>query len=246
MDLAPVQALRALRALFAEARDRAFGMGRPARETWIAKAEAVLDGAFGVPNSYTERLRKVRYMPAMVTEWTTEENYRASARSGVQRAAGILDAAIHYLELITAPDDREGSESPSSDEPSYDQGLWRHVRTAFQNGEWSTVAMLVAQYVEHHIRELSELKEDEAGKPLVGKNLTVKAFAADGPLRLGSSGGEYEGWRNLATGFVQALSNVDRHRIQDRPDIEAYALGVLGAGSLIMVQLRYQHPDRFI
>jgi hypothetical protein len=53
--------------------------------------------------------------------------------------------------------------------------------------------------------------------------------------------GEQQGWQQFATGFVQALSNVNRHRIQNRDDAKAYAIGVLGAGSLLLTQLRYQH-----
>ena len=37
----------------------------------------------------------------------------------------------------------------------------------------------------------------------------------------------------------------DTHRIQRRNDDKRYALGVLGAGSLLLTQLRYEHGNRF-
>ena len=43
-------------------------------------------------------------------------------------------------------------------------------------------------------------------------------------------------------GFAQAIGNVDRHRIQSRSDAKKYAIGVLGLGSLLLTQLRYEHP----
>ena len=67
--------------------------------------------------------------------------------------------------------------------------------------------------------------------------------SALGALRLGSRSGEWEGWRSLGIGCAQAVGNVDRHRIQDRMDAKRYAIGVLGTGSLILTQLRFQHPD---
>ncbi|MGP6175356.1 TIGR02391 family protein [Corynebacterium sp. A21] len=53
----------------------------------------------------------------------------------------------------------------------------------------------------------------------------------------------FEGWRSLAMGFTQALSNVDRHRLQRRDDARRYAIGVLGLGSLLLTQLRYEHSE---
>ena len=49
----------------------------------------------------------------------------------------------------------------------------------------------------------------------------------------------------LGMGFAQALSNVDRHHIQDRDDARRYAIGVLGLGSLLLTQLRHEHADHF-
>ena len=70
-----------------------------------------------------------------------------------------------------------------------------------------------------------------------------RVFNDESDWRLGSRTGEREGWRALATGFAQALSNVDRHKIQRRQDAQRYAIGVLGLGSLILTQLRHEHAE---
>lgn len=71
----------------------------------------------------------------------------------------------------------------------------------------------------------------------------VKATMHDFGTPQGKEPSEWEGWRALGMGFVQALGNVDRHNIQKRDDAKRYAFGVLGIGSLILTQLRYQHGD---
>lgn len=77
----------------------------------------------------------------------------------------------------------------------------------------------------------------------MGKNLMAKVFADDSDWWIGALPGEREGWRALAIGFIQALSNVDRHRIQKRDDARRYAMGVLGLGSLLLTQLRHAHGE---
>jgi hypothetical protein len=42
------------------------------------------------------------------------------------------------------------------------------------------------------------------------------------------------------------VGNVDRHRIQRRPDQRPYVMGVLGLGSLLLTQVRREHPDRVL
>ena len=66
-----------------------------------------------------------------------------------------------------------------------------------------------------------------------------------GEFRLGKTDGEKQGWHRLGMGFAMALRNVDTHRIQQRDDAKRYAMGVLGAGSLLLIQLRYEHGNRF-
>jgi hypothetical protein len=99
----------------------------------------------------------------------------------------------------------------------------------------------VAIFVENHIRTWANSPKDRNGNELVGKNLYLKVFDDSSDYRLGAQAGEREGWRYLGMGFAQALSNVDRHRIQNRDDAKRYALGVLGLGSLLLTQMRFEH-----
>lgn len=112
-----------------------------------------------------------------------------------------------------------------------------------EDEDWGKVASQTAIFVEHTIRTWSGDPQSGKGEALVGKGLMAKVFADDSDWRLGARAGEREGWRSLAIGFAQALSNVDRHRIQQREDARRYALGTLGLGSLLLTQLRHEHGE---
>lgn len=43
--------------------------------------------------------------------------------------------------------------------------------------------------------------------------------------------------------MVAAIGNVTRHSIEKRDDAKQYALGVLGMASLLLTQIRFEHPD---
>ena len=62
---------------------------------------------------------------------------------------------------------------------------------------------------------------------------------------MGLTAGEEQGWQFLAQGIAQALRNADTHRIQERPDHKRYTMGVVGACSLLLTQMRYLHGNRF-
>ncbi|SCL56492.1 Protein of unknown function (Hypoth_ymh) [Micromonospora chersina] len=135
-----------------------------------------------------------------------------------------------------------GGDEPM-DEHAYDPELWAHVKTEVEDGEWGKVASQTAIFVENHVRTWAGNPQDRNGNNLVGKNLYLEVFGETSDYRLGRQASEREGWRYLGMGFAQALSNVDRHRIQTRDDAKRYALGVLGLGSLLLTQLRYEHGD---
>ena len=61
----------------------------------------------------------------------------------------------------------------------------------------------------------------------------------------GRTAGEHEGRLALGIGITMALGNADRHRVQQRDDAKRYGMGVLGAGSLLLTQLRHQHANSF-
>ena len=98
-------------------------------------------------------------------------------------------------------------------------------------------------YVEDKVRRWAGNPSSKDGGKLIGRDLFIKALASDGPLALGAQQNELDGWRMLGSGMVAALGNVDRHGIQQRDDLHRYAMGVLGLASLLLTQIRYQHPD---
>ena len=130
------------------------------------------------------------------------------------------------------------------DERAFDPDLWDHVKGVVGDEDWAKVAALVAIFVEDRVRTWAgHPKDTRTGEDLVGKGLYSAVFANDSEYRLGRRSGEWEGWRMLGMGFAQAVANVDRHRLQNRADARRYALGVLGLGSLLLTQLRYEHGD---
>ncbi len=64
-------------------------------------------------------------------------------------------------------------------------------------------------------------------------------------FRMGRTEGEMQGWQFLGQGIAQALRNADAHRIEERPDHKRYALGLVGACSLLLTQMRFEHGNRF-
>jgi hypothetical protein len=152
---------------------------------------------------------------------------------GVDSATGILDGAIYEVEELTEPVDFA---SPASIDPE----LWEHVRRLVESEQWAQVASQTAIFVESKIREW-------AGRPPteVGEKLMTAVLAETGEFPMGQTSSERQGWHRLGMGFAMALRNVDTHRIQRRDDDKRYALGVLGAGSLLLTQLRYEHRNRF-
>ncbi len=143
----------------------------------------------------------------------------------------MVDAAIYALELA--------KDEPEPVNPaSFDLELWEHISGLVSAGDWGKIPASTATFTEHKIRQWSGSGEDRYGKGLYGY-----AFADDGPLRLGATKPEWEGWRSLAIGFAQAISNVDRHRIPDRTDLRQYAIGVVGTASLLLVQVHKEHPE---
>ncbi|MEV0436937.1 TIGR02391 family protein [Nocardia sp. NPDC050413] len=198
----------------------------------------MLVASLGESDDLIRQFDHVRYTLSMWTDQTPASTFHAAHRRGVQNACGIIEAAIYQLRLAES-----ASDEAVVDVHSFDAELWDHVRQLVELGDWGKVAAQTAIFVENHVRTWAGDPKDKNGNSLVGKALYLKVFADDGVWRLGGQSGEWEGWRYLGMGFAQALGNVDRHRIQKRPDARQYAIGVLGLGSLLLTQMRYQHPE---
>jgi hypothetical protein len=230
----PVAAIRALEELKAEVQPPSTSL-RSAHTSWKARVMAVLVRSLGKDHDIVKRYERVRYGLSIVTDRMPQSSFDQAFLGGVSNACGLIDAAIYALGL-------EAGDEPVDDH-AYDPELWTHVKGLVEDGEWGKVASQTAIFVENHVRTWAGEPKDRSGSNLVGKALYLEVFSDSSDYRLGAQASEREGWRYLGMGFAQALSNVDRHRIQKRDDARRYALGVLGLGSLLLTQLRYEHQD---
>lgn len=230
------KAIEALEALKEEATKPEVMSGGEHWTAWKGKVRAVLAGALGKEDHVVERFDHVKYSLGMWTDRTPPSAFAQARHSGIRNACGIIDAAVYQLRLQVDDDE-------PVDLRSFDPELWEHVKQLVEDGDWGKVASQTAIFVEDRIRTWAGEPITKQGDALIGKGLMAHVFGETSDWRLGSRAGEREGWRGLGMGFAQALSNVDRHRIQSRDDAQRYAIGVLGLGSLLLTQLRHEHGD---
>ena len=238
MDVRPENAIRHLQELKDEAWTAEVEHGGEALSLWQTRVRAVMERSLGPGHHLTGALEDVRYT---LSAWSasTPAYYSDRARhAGIRQTCGLIDAAIYDLRLSLP------AEEPV-DQRAYDPELWDYVKRTAEAEDWPQVPAMVATFVENHVRTWAGDPVDSRGEPLVGEGLFSKVLADDSEFRLGQIGSEIEGWRMLGVGFVQAIRNVDTHRIQSRDDAHRYAVGVLGLGSLLLTQLRHEHPDPF-
>jgi hypothetical protein len=192
----------------------------------------VLSRALGENHHITQRFVGTRWTPGA---YTIGDNsvFTSTFRATIPEVQGIIDAAIAEIELLA-------EDAPAADESGIDSELWEHVSPEIQAQAWGKVASQAVIFTEDRIRRW-------AGRPVgeVGKDLAVGVFGKSGRYQMGLTEGETQGWQLLAQGIAQALRNVDAHRIQNRSDHKRYALGVVGACSLLLTQMRYEHGNRF-
>ncbi|MET8231891.1 TIGR02391 family protein [Micromonospora zamorensis] len=231
----PAVAIEELTKLKAEAEAADLFRQREGLESWKHRVRMIFVRTLGTDNHIVESFDKVRYSPTAISGGMPRSAYEERRRSGVLSVMGLTDAAIYELQF-------SGGGEPV-DEYAYDPDLWSHVKGLVDDEEWGKVASQTAIFVENHVRTWAGNPQDRNDNNLVGKALYLKVFDDASDYRLGRQASEREGWRYLGMGFAQALSNVDRHRIQTRDDAKRYALGVLGLGSLLLTQLRYEHSD---
>lgn len=233
----PARAIEELTKLKAEAQAADLFRRSSALDSWKPRVRTIFVRALGADNHIVTSFDKVTYSPMVMWGGMPDSYFDESLRSGVNQALALIDAAVYELGLM-------GGDEPV-DEHAYDPELWAHVKGLVEDEQWGMVASQTAIFVENHVRTWAGNPQDAKGNNLVGKQLYSEVFGDASDYRLGRQAGEREGWRFLGMGFAQALSNVDRHRIQTRDDAKRYALGVLGLGSLLLTQLRYEHGDIF-
>ncbi|GAA1586788.1 TIGR02391 family protein [Actinoplanes couchii] len=229
----PAVAIEELNKLKAEAEARGLFHRVEGIDSWRPRVRMLIVRSLGEENNLVARFDKIHYSPMVAYSGMPGSVYADARKGGVSQAIGLIDAALYELQLM-------GGDEPI-DEHAFDPELWAHIKTEVEDGEWGKVASQTAIFVENHIRNWAGEPKDRNGNNLVGKQLYLEVFGDSSAYRLGKQAGEFEGWRFLGMGFAQALSNVDRHRIQKRDDAKRYALGVLGLGSLLLTQMRYEH-----
>jgi hypothetical protein len=202
--------------------------------SWKGRVRSVLSRSLGEEHHLLSDFLAISYSVGVYP--ASQESMDRAFLRGVHKACGILEAALFEI-------DDAGNDDDAVDETAFDPDLWAHVQGHVQNAEWQTVASQTAIFVEDRIRQWCGEPKGSSGQTLVGKGLYAAALANDAQYRLGKEPGEWEGWRGLGMGFAQALGNVDRHNIQKRDDAKRYAIGVLGLGSLLLTQLRFQHGE---
>ncbi len=198
--------------------------------SWQLRTRSVLAHALGEGHHITRAFIELSWI---TMEYGNPDADRRAFSEGETRATGILDAAAAEIGLLAA-------EVPVADESGIDYELWEHVAPEVRAEAWGKVARGAVVFTEDRIRKW-------AGRPAaeVSKDLAIAVFGQSGDYRMGKLDGEKQGWQLFAQGIAQALRNVETHRIQDRPDHKRYAMGVLGACSLLLTQMRYEHGNRF-
>ncbi|MDQ3762974.1 MAG: TIGR02391 family protein [Actinomycetota bacterium] len=203
---------------------------------WHRRAFAALNRLMGSDSIWSREFDEladdlVLPDPSLVESWDLH-NFKERFR----RATGVLMAAAEDLQSIGTI----SNTTPNPDEAGIDPELWEHISSEIRTEAWGKVASQAVIFTEDRIRKW-------AGRPVgeVGKDLAVAIFGKSGQFQMGKTDGEMQGWQLFAQGIAQALRNVDAHRIQNRPDHKRYALGLVGACSLLLTQMRYAHSNRF-
>jgi len=192
----------------------------------------VLARALGEEHHITVEFVSMSWTPGIYLSGDREA-FPSEFRATMPRAIGLFDAAIFELEHLSAMSD-------AGDAAGFDPELWEHVSSDALGEEWGKVASQTSIFTEDRIRKWAGRPPEE-----VGEKLMTAVFGDRGEYRLGLTDSEKQGWHRLAMGISMALRNADAHRIQSRADHKRYAIGVLGASSLLLTQMRFEHGNRF-
>lgn len=218
-----------LRSLRARASEPVIQSDTSESTTWKKQVRSIFSRSLGEDHHLVKELDGVRYSPGFISDSTPASAWVERYRAGIAEAVSYIDAVIFELEL-------DSTDSPPTDGHFYDPELLTHVLKTIEGEDWEKLAAQVVIFVEDKVRRWSVAPDST-----VGKGLYASALADDAELRLGKVKSEWEGWRMLGMGLAQAVGNVDRHRLQNREDARRYAIGVLGLGSLLLTQLRFEH-----
>lgn len=225
------QAVELLNERLAELSQLAPDFNGPELKEWRHKTDATLRRILGEDDRRIGEFQYVRFLNHFDGP---PEVFVSDFESGRASAMALLRGVIYDLEVLSEP-------ATFASAASIDPELWEHVRRLVEQEQWAQVASQTAIFVEDMIRQWAGLSESSYGKELMVAVLKPGA----GAFPLGQTSGEQEGWLAFGLGLAQGVGNATRHRIQRRDDDKRYAMGVLGTGSLLPTQLRYEHGNRF-
>jgi len=198
---------------------------------WRERTSAVVRMVMGQDHVLTERFELIRYSPVAYSLDNYEAAYASALRSGVHQAQAVIEAAIFEVQTAEVAEENIAE--------SFDVELWSKIDHLVAGEKWDQVVSQSVIFFEHWVRTRTGLPNTT-----IGVDLMKEAFKPGGPLALasGEAPSEGQGWHLLASGLTMAVRNAAGHRIEDRPDARTYAMGVLGTISLLMTQVRLEHP----
>lgn len=202
--------------------------------SWRHRVNSLLSRALGDNHRITLEFQDLHWEPRVFraeTEFTMRSRFFDSAMID---ALGLLEAAGFELHL------GEQALNEAVDH-GFDPELWAFVQPDVIAEAWGKVVSQAGIFTEDRIRRW-------AGRPAneVGQALMTAVFGDTGTFRLGMTEAEQKAWHLLAMGMSGALRNPGGHRIINRPDHKAHAIGVLGVCSVLLTELRYEHGNRFV
>jgi len=226
--------LSQLETLSAELPSLAPDVNSAAFVAWRGKTFSVLTQALGAQHHLVTEFNSLpwwtmRMRTSVFGQLERDDEFSRSR----DRAIGVLEAARYVLTELAAPPDPHAA-------AQYDTELWEHVGSHVLAEEWGKLASQTAIFTEDRLRKWAGRPDTE-----VGETLMTAILGDNGEFRLGRTPGEKQGWHRFGMGLSMAQRNVDAHRIQERADHRRYAIGVLGASSLLLTQMRYEHGNRF-
>lgn len=225
--------------------DTAINAGRTSAEAaaWRQTTSFILNEIFGPSHGIVQNFLNVDFgllgtdtFSALDIAGEIERRLDDRFLDGMERIRGYLGSANEIVQDFGPP-----AAEAEATMGVVDEELWNHVATVVASEHWEQVASQTAIFVESRIRQWAALGPKDIGRDLMNQVFGSKT----GIFPLGKTQSERLGWHQLALGVVGALGNVDRHRIQTRNDARLYATGVLGVGSLLLTQLKYEHGNRF-
>jgi hypothetical protein len=204
------------------------GTGSAEFVAWNQRTRSVLSRSLGETHAITQEFITVRWYPS---GFLVSDSHEIAYRGGLRKAQGLISASIQELE------DFGGDADAVTDDGNIDPELWEHVRPVVEMKEWGKVARESSIFTEDRIRRWAGRPQSE-----VGETMMSAVFGDKGSHQLGEGDQEKKGWHFLAMGISKALRNADTHRIQKRD--QRYGMGVLGACSLLLTQMRHEYGGR--